>query len=199
MEFYVYCVMQKKFCLIQVMPQTQHRSEINMVQQALPETFLDKCTDAERSDIESWWQSLNDDSQSDVRILLDRRNDSRAYIYAGDDSGERDWHILPIGDDDLPFDDPQEYEREWQLDYFQHLLDHPELVLSRDAVIRTFHICTAHPAARRVATDGQLTCDFQCPVNDADCPIRAFASSITVATLLKMDPDTRRTTWLCQH
>ncbi|MCE9526155.1 MAG: hypothetical protein K8R36_08890 [Planctomycetales bacterium] len=170
-----------------------------MIKQALPYGFLDKCTDAERSDIETWWQSLHNDSQSDVRVLLDRRNDSRAYIYADDESGRRDWHVLPIGDDDLPFDDPEEYEREWQADYFQHLLDHPELAISPDAVVRTFHICTAHPAARRVAVDGELTSDFQCPVHDDDCPIRAFASTIKTARLLKMDPKTRHTTWLCKQ
>lgn len=171
-----------------------------MIQQALPDTFLEKCTEQERADVESWWRSLNDSSRSDVGVLLDRRNDSRAYIYADDESGNRAWHVLPIGDDVLPFDDPREYEREWQLDYFQHLLDHPELVISQDAVVSTFHICVAHPEARRVATDGRLTCEFQCPVNDDDdCPIRAFASKIKTATLLKIDHTTRRTTWLCRQ
>jgi hypothetical protein len=170
-----------------------------MNQQALPGTFLEKCTAEERTDVESWWQSLNDDSRSDVGVLLDRRNDSRAYIYADDESGNRNWHVLPIGDEDLPFDDPQEYEREWQLEYFQHLLDHPELIISPDAVVRTFHICVAHPEARRVADVGKLTCAFQCPVDNDDCPIRAFASTIKTASLLKVGQKNRRTTWLCRQ
>ncbi len=169
-----------------------------MIPQALPELFLEKCTEAERIAVESWWQSLNDDSRSEVGVLLDRRNDSRAYIYADDEAGNRGWHDLPIVDDDLLSDDPQEYQREWQLEHFQYLLDHPELVISPDAVVRTFRICVAHPAARQVAVDRELACDFQCPVADDGCPIRAFASTIRIAKLLWMDHTTRRTTWLCR-
>jgi hypothetical protein len=169
-----------------------------MIPQALPESFLEKCTDAERIAVESWWQSLNDDSRSEIGVLLDRRNDSRAFIYADDDAGNRDWHVLPIVDDDLPSDDPRESEREWQLEHFQYLLDHPELVISPDSVVRTFGICVAHPAARRVAEHGELGCDFQCPVDDDGCPIRAFASTIRTAQLLRMDHTTLRTTWLCR-
>lgn len=170
-----------------------------MPQQALPDAFLDKCTDRERSDVQAWWKTLNEDSRSDVRVLLDRRNDSRAYVYACDEAGRRGWHVLPIGDDDLPFDDPLDDEREWRLEYFQHLLAHPELVIGSQVEIRTFHICVSHPAARRVAAQGQLTCNFRCPVDDEECPIRRFSSTIKTATLLDMDPKTRRTTWLCRR
>lgn len=170
-----------------------------MIRQPLPESFLEKCTDEERIAVESWWQSLNDDSRSDVGVLLDRRHDSRAYIFADDEAGNRGWHALPIVDDELPSDDPREYEREWQLEYFQHLLDHPELVIPPDAVVRTFRICVAHPEARRVAEDGELACDFECPVDHNGCPIRAFASTIKTAKLLKIDQKTRRTAWLCRQ
>ena len=170
-----------------------------MSRQALPDAFLRKCTVDERVEVESWWQNLDDDSQSDVCVLLDRRNDSRAFVYADDDSGRRDWHVLPVGDEDLPFDDPRQYVRECEYEYFQHLLDHPELVIAPPVVIRTFHICVAHPEARRVAADGELTCDFQCPVNDVNCPIRNFASSIRIAMLLDIDHATQRSTWLCMQ
>jgi hypothetical protein len=170
-----------------------------MTTPTLPEAFLEKCTPRERSEVESWWHTLSEHNRLEVHVLLDRRNGRRAFVYADDEQGQRNWHELPIGDDDLPFDDPQAYERQWRVDYFQHLLDHPELVISPDAVVRTFHICVDHAAARRVAANGRLTCDFRCPVADQACPIRRFATGIqSAANLLQFDPATRLTTWLCQ-
>ena len=55
-----------------------------MIQQALPDAFLDKCTDAERSDIESWWQSLSNDSSESMRIgtkpAVDRSKPFQQFI-----------------------------------------------------------------------------------------------------------------------
>jgi hypothetical protein len=163
-----------------------------------PHSFLDKCSDAERRDVELWWSGLPHSSRADVAVLLDRRQDSCAYVNCFDDEGERLWHKLPIVDEDLPFDDPQEDVRESQLELFQHLLAHPEFQLGPDVVVRSFRICVDHPDARRVAAAGKLTGDFRCPVNAADCPIRQVATKVRHAFLIGHDHSTRRTTWICQ-
>jgi hypothetical protein len=167
---------------------------------ALPQQYLDKCTDQEREDVESWWQGLSDHTQSDVCVLLDQRQDSIAYVYCQGEEGEPKWLTLPIGPDDLPFDDPQDDIREWQLEYFQHLLAHPELVLAPEVIVRTFHICTDHPAARKVARDGEVSRDFHCPLESETCPIRSLFRhpQTTHCTLLTSDPITRRTVAVCR-
>ncbi len=54
----------------------------------LPLDFLEKCTVAERQQVLQWWESLSGESQSDVRVLLDRRQESLAYVYAKGESGD---------------------------------------------------------------------------------------------------------------
>jgi hypothetical protein len=165
----------------------------------LPLEFLDKCNDGERREVELWWSGLPLDSRSDVAVLLDRRQDSCAYVNHTDEDGDRVWRKLPIVDEDLPFDDPHIDVREAQLELFQHLLAHPEFQLGPDVAVRSFHICVDHPEARRVAETGDLNHDFRCPVNAQTCPIQRFATSAQQARLIKVDGLTRRTTWLCQQ
>ena len=91
----------------------------------LPLEFLDKCNDGERREVELWWSGLPLASRSDGAVLLDRRQDSCAYVNHTDEDGGRVWRKLPIVDEDLPFDDPQVDMREAQLELFQHSLAHP--------------------------------------------------------------------------
>jgi len=169
-----------------------------MTEALLPAEFLGKCSDQERADVQTWWGGLNNRSQSEVGVLLDRRNDSRAFVYCDDENGDRKWHELPVTDDDLPSDNSEDYEREWQLDQFEYLVAHPELMIGPDVVVRTFHICVDHPQARRVLTEGELTGDFCCPVGNQDCPIQRFAAKIKHAKLIASNPTTRRTIWACR-
>lgn len=166
---------------------------------SLPLEFLDKCKDDERREVELWWSALPLASRSDVAVLLDRRQDSCAYVNHTEEGGDRVWRKLPIVDEDLPFDDPQVDLRESQLELFQHLLAHPEFQLGPDVAVRSFHICVDHPDARRVVQKGELTRDFHCPVNAQECPIRQFATKVHHARLIEVDNTTRRTTWLCQQ
>ncbi len=145
-----------------------------MQHQQLPGVFLQKCTHEEATEVQAWWDGLKDDSRSSVCVLLDQRHDSRAFVYGEDSDGKRRWHVLPVTDDRLPTDDPSTEQQEGQLEFFQYLLDHEEVIIPTEATLRTFHICVAHPAARRVRDDGQVTYNFQCPVEAADCPIRAL-------------------------
>lgn len=167
-----------------------------MIQQSLPNEFLEKCSASEREEVESWWRGLNPESRTEVRVLLDRRNDSRAFVFSTDETGETTWRVLPIVDDDLPFDDPQVDEREWKIEYFQHLLAHPEQLLL-ETKVRTFYICVNHSRAREVAAEGQLSGHFICPAANTECPIQQFAGKIRQATLIHHDRETQRTTWIC--
>jgi hypothetical protein len=53
---------------------------------------------------------------------------------------------------------------EWGPSYFDHLIEHPELVLVWDPGDRRFHTgCTRHPDARACWTRGEVPGDFVCP------------------------------------
>jgi hypothetical protein len=164
----------------------------------LPLDFLEKCTAAERHQVLQWWESLSGESQGDVRVLLDRRQESIAYVYAKSESGELSWHTIPFIDDELPIDDDAENENEWQLDYFQHLLDHPELVIANDVVVRTFHICTQHLSAINVVKTCSIDHLFQCSDGNVNCPIARFAATIVVGKLIGFTTRGRRSVWLCR-
>ena len=162
----------------------------------LPTQFLDKCSEDEKAEAETWWANLSHQSQSEVAVLLDTRNESCAFVFASDHNGEQTWHTLPI-DDELVPEDPHD-DDEWITDLVHYQLNHEEFVITASFVIHTFHICTQHPAAHKVLAEGKVSCDFECPVNDKACPIRNFASKIRHATLLSKDPKSDRTTWICR-
>src|SRR5438552_946116 len=61
---------------------------------------------------------------------------------------------------------------EWHAEYFEHLLNHPELVLLEPPAVRTFHICIRHEVARAVLTAGRIPPDFKCPFGIESCPMR---------------------------
>ena len=168
-----------------------------MTRHALPDSFLKKCTATERSEVELWWQSLSGETRSDLYVLMDRRNDSRAFIYADDGTGDRDWRVLPIIDEGLLPEDAGPDQPDVQLEYFHHLLNHDDFVITPEMVVRSFRICVAHPEARCVVTTGALDCRFKCPIGDVACPIRKISSQIATATLLKVDDNIHLTTWLC--
>ena len=50
---------------------------------------------------------------------------------------------------------------EWTPGYFEHLLQHPDLVLAYEPPHRVFYICTQHAAARACAENG--ACELQVP------------------------------------
>ena len=161
----------------------------------LPAEFLEKYTDDERAEVESWWGGLRDDSRNSVCVLLDRRQDARAFVFAAAEDGSvAEWRTLPLADEPWPADDDEDETKQQQLEFFQHLLDHEEMIIPTEATIRTFRICVDHPAARKVRSDGSVDCDFRCPIAAADCPIRGlFADGRTKhCTLIAKTANSRR-------
>jgi hypothetical protein len=127
-----------------------------------------------------WWNTLSDDDRTRVATLWDERVEVRFFTPQEDDSGEVDeWEQVPqvCGGRFMPSDDAG--RAEWEPGYFEHLLQHPELVMAYEPAIRTFHIgCTQHPAARECLADGQVPSGFVCPVAPGQCPMEPLRGAV---------------------
>jgi hypothetical protein len=83
------------------------------------------------------------------------------------------WQRLPIVE--AEFTDEEEPGDDWVPEWTDHLLSNPEVwvwAVHRVIVVRTFHICSAHRAARAVLRAGFIPADFTCPLASAACPMR---------------------------
>ena len=130
--------------------------------------------DVDRAAIDAWWGGLNDKARADVARLCDERVDACFFGVVAD---ERD-HIVPKvrGGRFLADDDAWGFD-EWGPSYFEHLIEHPELVLVWDPPERTFHTgCTRHPLAQACWSRGAVPRDFACPfANGLKCLMRPLA------------------------
>ena len=71
----------------------------------------------------------------------------------------------------VPHDDAWGFS-EWGQDWFDYLLAHPEIILIKQFVPRTFHICTNHPFAQQTLKTGHIPKDFVCPLANDHCFMR---------------------------
>jgi hypothetical protein len=120
-----------------------------------------------------WWASLPVADRRRVAGLWDERLEVCFFSPQADADGYQDeWEQVPpvAGGRFVPSDD--DGRREWSPGYFEHLLQHPELVLAYEPPTRTFHIgCTRHAAARACLAAGRVPAEFACPVGAAACPL----------------------------
>jgi len=72
----------------------------------------------------------------------------------------------------VPSDD--DGRREWLLGYFEHLLQHPELVLAYEPTQQVFYVCTLHADARACVAEGFVPPEFVCPLAEVACPLLAL-------------------------
>ena len=123
--------------------------------------------------VQQWWLSLTDADRRRIAGLWDERLEICFFAPQADVSGRIDeWEQIPAvrGGRFVPGDD--DGRAEWQPGYFEHLLQHPELVLAYEPVRRTFHIgCTRHRAARACLAAGEVPPDFACPAGAVQCPL----------------------------
>ncbi|MFO0952231.1 MAG: hypothetical protein U0835_13990 [Isosphaeraceae bacterium] len=123
---------------------------------------------------QQWWDSLAETDRRQVVDLWDQRREVHFFSPQADDSGKLDaWDETPAveGGRFIPKDDAWGLA-EWGPGYFEHLLQHPELVLLWEPVQRTFHIgCTRHAAARSCLESGNVPRTFVCPVEHPSCPL----------------------------
>ena len=122
---------------------------------------------------ESWWATLSDADQQRLTGLWDERLEVKFFTPQADDDGCADeWEQVPVvrGGRFVPPDD--DGRADWQPGYFEHLLQHPELVLAYEPQARTFYLgCTLHAAARECLAKGRVPTGYECPVGDAKCPL----------------------------
>lgn len=120
-----------------------------------------------------WWATLSEVDRCCVAGLWDERLEVCFFSPQSDTVGGTDtWEQVPIvaGGRFVPHDD--DGRDEWEPGYFEHLIQHPELVLAYEAPRRTFHIvCTLHAAARACVAAGRVPIEFTCPVGSATCPL----------------------------
>jgi hypothetical protein len=121
---------------------------------------------------EQWWASLSDADRQRIAGLWDERLEVRFFVPQADISGHVDeWdQVLSVqGGRFVSSDD--DGKAEWFPGYFEHLLQHPELVLAYEPPRRVFYICTQHTAARACTQAGAVPVGFVCPLGDVSCPL----------------------------
>ena len=121
----------------------------------------------------AWWYQLAEEEQQRIAKLWDDRYEVQFFTPQHDELGTMDsWEKVPHvkGGRFMPSD--EDGRDEWQPGYFEHLLQHPELVLAYEPQLRVFHIgCTQHPQAQRCLQQGYVPSNFTCPFEDKQCPM----------------------------
>jgi hypothetical protein len=118
----------------------------------------------------AWWAGLSSASREEVTALCDPGQDR---FFGPADAGAPQ----VVGGRFVPHDDAWGFA-EWGPGWFDHLMEHPEVMLADVIVVRTFHICTRHPAARAAAAAGHLPADFVCPLESTGCPMRRLLDAV---------------------
>ena len=133
--------------------------------ESLPTTLADSLPSELIGDAESWWETL----EAADRDELQRLCDSRKNLFLFETFSDADDKPEITGGKFIP--GANEFGvADWGEDYFQHLLDHPELMIVHDPTHRTFHIgCSRHIDARRCFVDGRIAKSFTCPFGADQC------------------------------
>jgi len=117
-----------------------------------------------------WWADLSENDRTELTALFDPRQEDRFF---GADAADDDPPTVR-GGRFIPHDDAWGWS-EWGPEWFDHLAAHPEIVAVGQ--MRTFHICTRHPAARAALAAGHIPADFGCQFASADCPMRRLVNA----------------------
>ena len=139
---------------------------------------------------ERWWNSLSAIDRRAIAGLWDARLEVRFFAPQSNEAGSVDeWDQVPAvtGGRFVPHDD--DGRGEWAPGYFEHLLQHPELIMAYEPVRRTFHIgCTRHPEARACLAAKAVPITFSCPIGSVSCPLHKLRGSLlTNLTNIKND------------
>ena len=153
------------------------------MEQPLPKNLADSIPEQLADDALRWWQSLEHAERDELNRLCDARREIFLFETLPDANAPN-----VEGGKFIPHDDASGFD-EWGADYFQHLLDHPELVIVFDPDQRTFHIgCSRHVNARKCFVNGTIAGSFQCPFKTDDClqhKIRRNRASVGLRPLAK--------------
>lgn len=151
-----------------------------MHEQDLPIDFVQSLPQGTEAVARQWWNSLGPADRATIAGLWDSRLEVSFFAPQSDDAGSLDaWDQIPAvqGGRFVPSDD--DGRGEWMEGYFEHLLQHPELVIAYDPTQRAFHFgCTAESQARACIAAGKVPGGFRCPAQSATCPFEALRGAI---------------------
>ena len=137
--------------------------------ESLPTTLVDSLPSELVGDAKTWWETLDESDREELQRLCDSRKNLFLFETFSDAETKPEitgGRFIP-GANAFGVDD-------WGEDYFQHLLDHPELMIVHDPTHHTFHIgCSRHIDARRCFVDGAVSESFTCPFGADRCLMHA--------------------------
>lgn len=135
----------------------------------LPAEILGLVADDARRVVQRWWPNLSAAERGEMLTAWDEEQEEAFFSPASDDTPDR----LPIviGGRFIPAEEPL-VDPEWHEDYFECLLNHPELLLAEQPYIRLGGVCTTHEKARAALLSGVIPTSFECPLGLAECPMR---------------------------
>lgn len=147
---------------------------------SIPSQFTEYLTVSDRQSVDRWWSHLDAETQTQINLLWDTRQDFCAYVFESDETGDASWRRTPVLISGRFYEEDQPTpEEQWNADYFEYLLNHPDVLAVALMKPRTFHICSAHQKARDVLKAGKIPADFTCPYASKTCPL---------LTILQLDP-----------
>lgn len=154
---------------------------------SLPNTLVDSLPAELVGDAESWWLTLADSDRCELQRLCD----SRKNLFLFETFSEAETQPKITGGKFIP--GANEFGvADWGEDYFQHLLDHPELMIVHDPTHRTFHIgCSRHIEARQCFVDGKVSRSFTCPFAADHCLMHAILGDRDSVNLRPRPQETR--------
>lgn len=121
---------------------------------------------------ERWWSGLSETDRQRLAELWDQRLEVSFFTPQPDSDGCVDtWEQVPVVRGGCFAPKVDDGRGEWIPSYFEHLLQHPELVPAFNPPRRTFHICTLHAVARECIATGHVALTFTCPVSAESCPM----------------------------
>jgi hypothetical protein len=145
-----------------------------------PEKILCKLDDDQHGIVRTWWGNLTLLQQQEITMDWDEKTETS--FFAPLDGESSDDMPIVLGGRFVPVESPL-VSAYWQSEYFDYLLNNPELLLLEQHVQRTFKICIAHEQAREVLRQGCIPFNFCCPFANQDCAIRHLLEQAPGQTL----------------
>jgi hypothetical protein len=137
--------------------------------------MLDGLDEEEVARTMRWWATLSEDARLEFVQMWDARTDDTA-LCGTSDNGSITWHEVPIELRGALIDEENDREhKQAKSQLLEYISNHEDIQFF--LLEKRFHICRAHTAARDVIRGGMLRADFECPVDEASCPMRAILNA----------------------
>lgn len=137
----------------------------------IPNVLIDELSPSEtRAAVQLWWAKLTDEIQNEIIRMCDIRQDFCSFVSDEDESGQFQWHSLPILIKGRFVEEGEAQKNDdWTMDLYEYLINHPEVTLLSQFKIHTFHICTSNEKVREALKAGIIHTNFMCPLDSQGC------------------------------